>query len=158
MTHLGPWRLISFRDQFAPIAVRSRVLCCYSLGIAQGTHSAGSHATARVRHASLRHVSCRMAGGGVRAAAEDARGWVPRHQGIWRGPATFDGVPSRLERSRACRGPELGDGIPLRGDSIRQTTTLAADLVRHQVAVIVANGGAAQVAKKRPQRFRSPSW
>jgi len=36
--------------------------------------------------------------------------------------------------------------------------TLAADLVRHQVAVILANGGAAQVAKKRPQRFRSPSW
>jgi aryl-alcohol dehydrogenase-like predicted oxidoreductase len=31
--------------------------------------SAGSHATARVHHASLRHVSCRVAGGGVRAAA-----------------------------------------------------------------------------------------
>jgi putative tryptophan/tyrosine transport system substrate-binding protein len=36
--------------------------------------------------------------------------------------------------------------------------TLAAHLVRHQVAVIVANGRAAQVAKERPQRFRSPSW
>ena len=35
---------------------------------------------------------------------------------------------------------------------------LAADLVRRQVAVIAANGRAAQALKEQPRPFRSPSW
>jgi hypothetical protein len=33
--------------------------------------------------------------------------------------AAFDRFPSRPGRSRLCRGPERGDRIPLRGESIR---------------------------------------
>ena len=47
-------------------------------------------------------------------------------------------VPQGPERKRLCRGPERRDRIPLGGRSIRSLPALAADLVRRQVAVIVA--------------------
>ena len=48
-----------------------------------------------------------------------------------------------LKRAGLCRGPECCDRISLGGGSIDRLPELAADLVRRQVAVIVATGSAA---------------
>src|SRR4029079_1849905 len=50
------------------------------------------------------------------------------------------GISPRPERNGLCRGPEPHDRIPLGRGPKRSSASLAADLVRGQVAVIVAPG------------------
>ena len=81
-----------------------------------------------------------LAAGGAGAAAGDAGDRLSQRPFADQFSVLSGRVPGRPRGRGLCRGPQLGDRVPLGGDQYERLPALAADLVRHQVAVIVATG------------------
>src|SRR5262245_8336876 len=86
----------------------------------EGQHGKPHRTTKILSHA--RRGGGGVAAGGARAAAGAAGNWAPPDQITGRVDAFDIGVSTGTKRGRLRRGPERGDRIPLRGESIRSAS------------------------------------